>query len=88
MPPQPVLTRWGTWIEAAAFYASNFDMAKTFVDNLNCSTKKIAELKALMSTPSFKQQKISAAQFDRLPGFITSLEQLGLTMQSQLDILE
>lgn len=25
LPPEPVLTRWGTWIEAAIFYANNFD---------------------------------------------------------------
>lgn len=24
LPPEPILTRWGTWIEAALFYANNF----------------------------------------------------------------
>lgn len=28
LPPEPVLTRWGTWLEAAFFYADNFDSIK------------------------------------------------------------
>jgi hypothetical protein len=25
LPPQPVLTRWGTWLDAAMYYADNFE---------------------------------------------------------------
>ena len=35
LPPQPVLTRWGTWLNAALYYANNFDTIKTVVDSLN-----------------------------------------------------
>ena len=28
LPPKPVLTRWGTWLEAAKFYTRNFDTVK------------------------------------------------------------
>lgn len=24
LPPEPVLTRWGTWLDAALYYADNF----------------------------------------------------------------
>lgn len=27
-PPQPILTRWGTWLDAAFFYASNLEQVK------------------------------------------------------------
>jgi hypothetical protein len=27
--PRPIITRWGTWIEAAIFYSTNFDSVKT-----------------------------------------------------------
>lgn len=28
LPPEPIITRWGTWIKAAAFYANNFEGIK------------------------------------------------------------
>jgi hypothetical protein len=28
LPPQPVLTRWGTWLEAAVFYSTHFESIK------------------------------------------------------------
>lgn len=28
LPPQPILTRWGTWLDAAIFYAENFEKIK------------------------------------------------------------
>lgn len=29
LPPEPVLTRWGTWLEAVIFYQANFSAIKT-----------------------------------------------------------
>lgn len=31
MPPEPILTRWGTWIDAAVYYAKHFDSIKEIV---------------------------------------------------------
>ena len=28
LPPEPVLTRWGTWLEAVLFYAEHFEKVK------------------------------------------------------------
>jgi hypothetical protein len=28
LPPEPVLTRWGTWLEATVFYQENFTTIK------------------------------------------------------------
>lgn len=28
LPPEPIITRWGTWLEAANFYADNFNQIK------------------------------------------------------------
>ena len=35
LPPSPVITRWGTWIEAACYYAEHFEAVKTFVTALD-----------------------------------------------------
>lgn len=35
LPPEPVITRWGTWLNAALYYAENYEKIKKFVLKLN-----------------------------------------------------
>jgi hypothetical protein len=35
LPPQPIITRWGTWIKAASYYCENFVEVKKVVQLLN-----------------------------------------------------
>lgn len=35
LPPQPILTRFGTWIRAAFYYADHFEEIKTVINSLN-----------------------------------------------------
>ena len=35
LPPKPVVTRWGTWLQAAAYYADHFEEVKLVVDALD-----------------------------------------------------
>lgn len=48
LPPKPVLTRWGTWLEACTYYADHFKAMKNIVDGLNGNEaqciKKVQEL--------------------------------------------
>lgn len=37
LPPQPVITRWGTWLEAATYYAKHFNEIKDVLSCLNSS---------------------------------------------------
>lgn len=37
LPPQPVITRWGTWLEAAAYYLKYFNEIKNIVSHLRTS---------------------------------------------------
>lgn len=35
LPPEPIITRWGTWLEAAAYYAINWESLRDVVAELN-----------------------------------------------------
>lgn len=35
LPPKPVLTRWGTWLDAVAYYDTNFDQIKEIINTFN-----------------------------------------------------
>ena len=39
-PPEPVITRWGTWIEAVIYYEENFDKVKTVIDKFDPKAAK------------------------------------------------
>jgi hypothetical protein len=35
LPPKPIITRWATWIEAAIYYAKNFEIIEKIINCLN-----------------------------------------------------
>lgn len=35
LPPKPVITRFGTWLEAADYYCANFDAVRSVVDSFD-----------------------------------------------------
>jgi len=50
LPSQPILTRWGTWIEASVYYCDHFNFVKTVIDafeeNDAIAIKKVQRLTA------------------------------------------
>ena len=50
LPFSPVLTRWGTWLQACSYYYKNFEVVKKVVDSFDngesVSIKKVQELLA------------------------------------------
>jgi hypothetical protein len=45
LPPQPVITRWGTWLQASLFYSANIERIKNVVVNLKNGAASIVECK-------------------------------------------
>lgn len=35
LPPEPVLTRWGTWLSAVSYYAVNLEYVATVFEHFN-----------------------------------------------------
>ena len=44
-PPQPILTRWGTWLKASFFYAENFQIVKQIVSSFEDGGKLVERAK-------------------------------------------
>ena len=51
-PPQPVLTRWATWLEASFYYAENFQIIKNIVDNFEDGGKLVERAKEAIAEPA------------------------------------
>lgn len=55
LPPQPVITRWGTWLEAAEYYCKNFDKIKDVLSKLDSDpAAAIEKAKSVMEKPNLK----------------------------------
>lgn len=35
LPPEPIITRWGTWLKAAIYYCDNFDAVKSVINTFD-----------------------------------------------------
>jgi len=47
LPPEPSITRWGTWINAALFYANNFEKFGNVINSLKDDAISVEKLKQL-----------------------------------------
>jgi hypothetical protein len=83
LPPKPVPTRWGAWIESVNFYSEHFQTVKSIV------AKFPSEFAVLMheSQSAFSYPKVACpianirSNFSWLPESIKRLETQGLTQQ-------
>jgi hypothetical protein len=76
LPPQPILTRWGTWLDAATYYADNFQQISDIIHQLNEEDAiAIGQAKTAMSTRGVQENLVYIkSNFSRLSETITILE--------------
>ena len=55
LPPEPIITRWGTWIEAVIFTSHNYEGIKSVFERLNDDLSVcVLTCKELLSLDSIK----------------------------------
>ena len=90
LPPDVVVTRWGSWLSAASFYGENYEKFSELVTALKSNSDHTRKLKSLIHTTP--QLPIDLA-FIRsylafLPDIIEKLETRGLTLNQQIELVE
>ena len=90
LPPQPVLTRWGTWLSAALYYASNFNKIQTIVNELcDDDASSIAVVEKLMLKGTVRNDlAFIAANYSALPDSIKCLEERNKSLVNSLDVVD
>jgi len=76
LPPQPILTRWSTWLNAAFYYCDNLEIIKEIILQLN-SEDSIAIKKSqdLIKDPNLKANLIYIkSNFEIIPSTIKMLK--------------
>lgn len=90
LPPSPVVTRWGTWLNCTVYHAENFEKMKDFILSLNASDATcIEQAHELFNDESLRVELLTiATKFSIIANCITKLETKGLTIFESLDIIE
>ena len=90
LPPEPILTRWGTWINATIYYCEHFEniqsVIKTFDSDDAASiktAKKYLEKNNLQCNLAYIK-----SNFGFLPKSITFLEKKGIKLSDSLKTVE
>ena len=90
LPPEPVITRWATWIEAVIFYSKNFEAVKSVMENFS-SDPAVCVSESLLAFNSDKvllSVSYIASHFSWLPNSIKKLETSGMVLQEAVKIME
>ena len=76
LPPSPVITRWGSWVEAAVYYANHFEVLNAFVAGLDAEeAMSIATAQGVFKEPSLESDLAAiTSAFGTLPLIIMELE--------------
>lgn len=90
LPPKPVITRWGTWLNACIYYSENFQTVKSIVNNFDA--EDAASIKIAQN--AFSSDKIEGnlafikSNFSILSSTITSLEKQDLELIDAISYID
>lgn len=90
MPPQPILTRWGTWLVAAIYYCEHYQLIKSVVMEFDKGDAvAIENAQTLFADNSLEfDLAFIKANYGNLPKYITTLETSGLLLADAVGINE
>ncbi|KAJ4432499.1 hypothetical protein ANN_21119 [Periplaneta americana] len=88
LPPQPVLTRWGTWLDAVNYYAEHYGKIMEITDALDSTDSSgVAAVKSLSSKQLLEDILFIDSNFKIVSKSITLLESSKLQLSEALNIV-
>ena len=90
LPPQPIITRWGSWIDAAVYFADHFDEIELFLPTLDAKDAKcIGKAQNSIQLPNLKNElAFIKCHFAIISLTITKLEKKGRSLTDAIEKFE
>lgn len=90
LPPSPVLTRWGTWLDACNYYCENINVVKTIIDTFdNSDAASIKRAKEILPNNEVTGKLLYIkSNFGFLSGAITCLEKSNVQLVEQINLIK
>jgi len=89
LPPEPIIVRWCTWIEAVQYYAKNFEMVKRFVMELPNDAACIETAKEVLHQEGIVEGLVTIVNnYSCLCKAIKEMEKDSIQLSHQVQIVE
>ena len=73
-PPDPVITRWATWLRAALYYSENLPAVQTIVNNWTCAGLLVSRAKDAINVEDLVPDLVKTNQYQTLVANVEFLE--------------
>lgn len=89
LPPQPVVTRWGTWLRAVEYCSNNFDLLKIVLAELTKDAASIVKCAHLIAKIEMRNDiNFITANYGFIPNKIEQIEATTLSLNQSFTIIE
>ena len=79
-PPNPVVTRWGSWLESCAYYAEHLPKVIEIVNNFEDDGLISQRAKEAVAQPSLTASLVSVSQYKKIVTMIKNFESNSYTL--------
>ena len=87
-PPHPILTRWGSWLEAAFWYADNLPAVRNIFETMEGHGILVSRAKEALSKDELTQQLVDILQYRKLGELVHQCESSHYTIAQAMNDLQ
>lgn len=88
VPPHPVVTRWGSWLQAALYYAKHLPTVRSIVNSFKKDGLLVATAQEIIKNPAIPQQLLEIQEnYESLVQIIPQLESTSCTIKSAFELV-
>ena len=88
-PPHPVVTRWGSWLQAALYYAENLPSVRSIVSSFTKDGLLVAKAQEIIQNPAIQMQLLEILQnYEPLLKLIPQLESTSCTIKCGFELIK
>ena len=81
-PPQPILTRWGTWLKAANYYSNNLPQVRQIVKNFSGSGVLVTRARQELENSYVTDELVKISMYKPIMGILKNTEDSIFTIES------
>ena len=87
-PPDPVITRWATWLRAALYYSENLPAVRTIVNNWTSAGLLVSRAKDAINVEDLVPDLVKINQYRTLAANVEFLEGIACTIIEAYGLLK
>lgn len=89
LPPEPVITRWGSWLNAAFYYFEHLDGFKCVIRDLDENSAALIKIKTILQDTALENELLFIkSNFSIIPSTIESLQKEDISVISSVEKIQ